>query len=497
MRLPGGDTARRLADRLRSLDYTVEGVRAHLGPVAAEALDREQPVPAQRALAADDTPIAVATRLLLLGEVVPAPLVEGALGLDPRLLGDLLVRHGQMLSAAAELAPYAADDHDWFVASDWSTRRTGRPAASDHVLGVGGASTMLAQCTVRPDVDAALDIGTGCGVQAFHLAGHARRVVGTDISRRCLELAALNAVLNDVVLELRQGSLFEPVPDERFDLVVSNPPFVIGAPARSRHDYRDAGLAGDGVCAALLTGAAEHLAEGGWCQLLANWEITDGDDWAAHPRSWATASGLDAWVLQREVQDPAEYVETWLRDAGEQRSPQYADQYDRWLAGLGARGVLGIGFGLITLRRGGRSTPVQRFQHAPQPWAQPVAPDVERWFAAQDVLADGAAEVLTLPLQVAPDVVVGERHAVGADQAVVTLERTTGMAWSGPVDPFGRQVLERLDGVRPAGEVVAEVAAGHGLDAVEALSASVPVLGRLLEQGFVALARPAASVASV
>ena len=33
---------------------------------------------------------------------------------------------------------------------------------------------MLAQCTVRPEVDRALDIGTGCGVQAFHLTSHAR-----------------------------------------------------------------------------------------------------------------------------------------------------------------------------------------------------------------------------------------------------------------------------------------------------------------------------------
>ncbi len=141
-----------------------------------------------------------------------------------------------------ELAPYAADQHDWFIASDWSARRTGRPTASDHVLGVGGASTMLAQCTVRPEVERALDLGTGCGVQAFHLAGHAQEVIGTDISDRCLEFASFNAALNGIPLEVRRGSLFEPVEEERFDLVVSNPPFVIGSPSDARHDYRDSGL---------------------------------------------------------------------------------------------------------------------------------------------------------------------------------------------------------------------------------------------------------------
>ena len=107
------------------------------------------------------------------------------------------------------------------------------------------------------------------------------------------------------------------------------------------------------------------------------------------------ASGLDAWVIQRDVQDPAAYVEMWLRDAGEQWSPRYRDLYDQWLATLERRGVLGIGFGLISLRRAERDSPVQRFQHAPQEWVQPVAPDVERWFAVQDLLAGDPARILT------------------------------------------------------------------------------------------------------
>ena len=40
--------------------------------------------------------------------------------------------------------------------------------------------------------------------------------------------------------------------NETFDLIVSNPPFVIGSPAESRHDYRDSGMPGDDVCAALV-----------------------------------------------------------------------------------------------------------------------------------------------------------------------------------------------------------------------------------------------------
>lgn len=485
MRLPGGDSAARLADRLNALDYTVEGVRRYLGPVAAAALDREEVVPAARALSKDTSPLATVITAFLLGETVDASTLEGSLGLTISELMDLVECDGSEVRGQVEVAPYGSDQHDWWVASDWSSRRTGRPTAAEHVLGVGRASTMLAQCTVRPEVDRALDVGTGCGVQAFHLAGHARSVTATDVSRRCLALAGFNASVNRIMLDLRMGNLLEPVAGERFDLIVSNPPFVIGSPAGQRHDYRDSGLAGDAVCEAVVRGAGSHLTADGWCQLLANWEVTDGDDWAAHPRSWVAATGLDAWVIQRDVQDPASYVETWLWDAGQQRSDAYWASYDAWLSVLDRRGVLGIGFGLITLRQGGRATPHQRFQHVPQAWAQPVAADVQRWFEVRDITATAPADLLQRGLRVGGDVVVEHRGRVGDAEPVSLLSRTSGMAWTAPVDAFGLGVLEALDGRRPAAEAVLETAQEHGIAPEEALAASIPILAQMAEEGFV------------
>ena len=70
-------------------------------------------------------------------------------------------------------------------------------------------------------------------------------------------------------------------------------------------------------------------------------------------------------------------------------------------------------------------------------------------------------------------------------EAVVLLRRSSGMAWSGPVDAFGLDLLAALDGVRPAGEAVISAASAHGVEPEEALSTSVPVLGHLAEEGFV------------
>ena len=156
------------------------------------------------------------------------------------------------------------------MASDLAAHQQAGVLRHDHVLGIGQASTTLVQTTVRRHVAKALDLGTGCGIQSFHLLHHAEHVTATDISERALAFTRFNLLLNAEALHLdpdrledrvslRLGSLLEPVAGEEFELVVSNPPFVITPrtlgedasrtvhlprrrPARGRHR----GLAGRG-----------------------------------------------------------------------------------------------------------------------------------------------------------------------------------------------------------------------------------------------------------
>src|SRR5262249_61743671 len=93
---------------------------------------------------------------------------------------------------------------------------------------LGGAWSPLPRAPARQPVAAALDLGVGCGVQALHLSRHAGTVTGTDVNPRALRLAGFTAALNGQRWELLPGPFYAPVADRRFDLVVSNPPFVIG-----------------------------------------------------------------------------------------------------------------------------------------------------------------------------------------------------------------------------------------------------------------------------
>ncbi|MGH1549117.1 DUF7059 domain-containing protein [Leifsonia poae] len=355
---------------------TVDALTELWGAEAADALHRGQRVPAERALARRE-PSALATlaRLFVLGRPVARVDAEAALpslGVEGAASLGLVALDGDTVRAAVDLRPYgfvdAAGPAEWWIVSDLGELALGHALPEDHVLGVGGASLTLSGLMLQQPVESALDLGTGCGIQAMHAARHARRVVATDISERALRLAALNLALNEIDgVELRLGSMFEPVAGERFDHIVSNPPFVItprteGVPA---YEYRDGGMVGDGLVASFVSGCGDHLTPGGVAQLLGNWEYRGTGDGLLRVRDWVDASTapLDAWVIERDVEDAVRYAETWIRDGGTRPgTPEFERLLDAWLADFETRDVRSVGFGYLLLRRTEDVPTLRRFE---------------------------------------------------------------------------------------------------------------------------------------
>lgn len=524
-----------LADDLRAARYHHDAVTALLGESAHEALGREQMVPAM--LAVDDaisrgesTPLVYLVRLWLLGMPLDAGHVGVALprlGVAGALRLGLIEPDDGVFRAAVDVRPHASDaDAEVWVASDLGAHQRPGVLGHDHVLGIGRASVTLAQAVIRRPVERALDLGTGCGVQLFHLLPHCRQVVATDISERALAFTRFNLLLNHRALhvdpdhledrvQLRLGSLLEPVEGERFDLVVSNPPFVItprhaGERPEDQYTYRDGGMAGDSLVESLVRGLPDVLAPGGEAQMLANWEIgedtDDGaatgtpgpeladkstsdnspDSWSRRPRSWVQ-EGIEAWFIQRDRTEPALYAETWLRDASQGRDREaYAVSYAEYLADFAARHVSEIGFGMLWLRRPavpGRMPFGVRFEEITHPIEQPIGPHLRAQIDAADSLAD--RDVSDLLLQVADDVTEERHQRPGAEHpGVILLRQGAGLRRTTLLSSQEAGFVSACDGEFTVGvlaRAVASLVEGDPDETVENLLASV---GRLVTQGF-------------
>jgi hypothetical protein len=477
--------------------FRLDAVQAILGDVGRSALDRGDLAGAARAIRGSDSPTATLVSMFLLGRRVRR--TEAAAALAPLPLataeaaGLISLDQGDVV-ATLDLRPYGeqSDGQTWWVVSDLGSEVRPGPLPPDHVLGIGSAALTLAQATVRSPVARALDLGTGCGVQALHLSRHADHVVATDISRRALRMAATTAALNGLDWDLREGSLLEPVADERFDLIVANPPFVVSpgwTGDTGGFDYRDSGLAGDAVSRRLVASLPSALAEGGTAQLLANWAITGEQPWTERVGGWLAGQPVDAWIWQRELAEPGEYVSLWLRDAGlVAGTPLWVRRYDEWLDWFDTHGVLAVGMGLVSLRRTDRAQTTVVLEDVRQPVAQPAGAGIAAWFDRAQWLGDaGATGLLNAALR-AGDGLVLSAHSVrseleGWTVAQRQLRQADGARWELEVDSAIAALVAGCGGQTPVLALISVLAASLDRPVDEVVAAVLPVLSDLVQRG--------------
>ena len=504
--------------------WGVEAVTTLLGEAADAALRREIRLPALRSVRAslvagtDSSPVAVLTALFMLGEPVLATALDAALPRTGAAGAAVIGLVGEpdeagYVRARVDLRPHEAVDDAgeirWWVASDLGELVTGRALAPDHVLGIGGAGLTLAGLTPRTRVRNALDLGCGCGIQTLYLLRHAEHVVATDISERALAFTAFNAALAGVCvmgdpdagsgggggrLELLRGSLLEPVAGRRFDLIASNPPFVLTPPA-----VREAGLplmeyrdAGGPVLPELVAGLREHLEPGAAAVMLGNWEHRDADSWREAVATWIP-EGLDGWVIEREVQDPVEYATMWLRDGGltpERDAEGFDAALGAWIDDFEVRGVQGVGFGYLIVHRPLRPRDPWRLLEEVTTSGQGVlGHHVAEVLEVRERLAglDDAAVADLRPV-LAPDV-TEERHLIpgAAEPTVILLRQGGGLGRTIRASTVVAALAGVADGELSVGQIASAVVALTGEDAIGLRAEMVEATRHLITVGFLTI----------
>ena len=473
--------------------YTVDDVVDAIGDEAQRALGRNSTLAAVRALGDRNDPIAVLTRLWPLQLPVPRQALERALPdlVTPLEQAGLVRGDGVEVRAAVDIRPYASDDGaSGWVVSDLSPNldTLTTPVRPDFVLGVSSASSTLAQLTVRRPVERALDLGTGCGVQTLHLARHARSVVATDLNPRALELADLTLGLNQVHADLRLGSLYEPVADELFDLITTNPPYVMSPPRTDaeRLTYREGDWRADGLVEHVVRSGADHLRDGGSLQVLGNWAHEVGRDWAERLRGWITPTGCDAHVVQRETLDIYEYIELWLTDAGLAGTPEYAARYGEWVDYFQSLRIDAVGMGWLVLHKAGRSDPWVTVEDWPYAVEQPIGPALAYERDAVDLVRGLGDEELLDRAWVLADDIVEETFGApgGADPQRIVHRQQRGFRRAHEMDTGLAGIVGACDGELSLRLIVDSVADILGADRTELTLEVVPRVRQLVVDGF-------------
>ena len=437
------------------------------------------------------TRLAELIRFWLLQRPISAAALDRALpGLTPALLraGFVRIDH-EHATALVDVRPYAADERTYWICADLTPGLDGEvsPTRPDLVLGVSAASTSLAQLTPRGPVGSALDLGTGCGVQSLHLAGHAQRVVATDLNPRAIELAEVTLGLNRVDrVELRQGDLFAPVAEDAFELISTNPPYVMSPPGRGpRLAYRE----GNSRATDWSSGSSGTV-QPGWhpaapCRCSATGPIWPTSTGRSGWPSWIPA-GCDAHFVERELLDPSEYAEIWLADAGLIGRPGYRQRYAEWLDYFQALDIEAVGLGWITIRRSETSQPSIRIEPWPYAIEQPVA-------AALTAELDGVEmsrslsddDLLATRLVLAEDVREESTGTPGAaDPQHIVLRQQRGLRRGAAMDTALGGVVGACDGELPSGVLIDSVAVLLDVAAGAVRADLLPRLRRLLVEGF-------------
>jgi methylase of polypeptide subunit release factors len=472
--------AERLGTTLRGAGYSEDAIQGLLGEDAYSSERGDTPAEERRL---PETPLATLVRLLFLQLPVSAEEAEAALGRDgvDALEVTGLAQVGDRIAPRARILPIGKV----LLASDGFSRDGDDPA--DYVATYTPTARVLDSLTPRPRVDRAVDVGTGSGIHALLAAQHARHVIATDVNPRAIAYTELNAALNGLRnIECRQGSLFDPVAGEKFDLITCNAPYVV-SPER-RWVYRDSEFSEDEVSERVILAAAEHLNDGGYAAMLVSWLAFDENNPDERVLAWAEASGCESWILSTMNSDPLTHAAEWNSHLVGEALGEALDEWSQYFDSLG---VQLVSEGAVVLHKRPDGSHAARVDELDEDELDDAGDQILRAFESRARLAElgsdnellgarvGVASSLRLDRELEPS---GGR-AVDVDGKV---ELTEGTKHAVDASADVQEVVASLDSRMRLNDVIDSTADRLGLldDEVGTLrEESLDVISELLELG--------------
>ncbi len=472
---------------LERTDFNEKGILDHLNQEDSVRVDQKE-FPRLLRLTAGGSPLETLIRLFVMNVAVDRPSVQRALApmtieswVDTGLLrldGEDSVHSDFRLIPSGPL----------WVAFDPSHKDGNQGIKPDHVHGPGPSSIRLIHATLRRDVGQVLDMGTGCGIQGLLCASHSGRVISTDVNPRALNIAAFNAALNGIRnIEFRMGSIFEPVQEDRFDLIVVNPPFAISP--ENRLIFRDGGMDGDGFVERIIREAPRLLNEGGFCQLNAQWGHIRGTPWEERFEDWFQGSGCDVWILKLATESPTSYATNWLNETEKLDRETYINRWEDWTNYYEEQNIEAVSTGCISMRKTNRAEHWYRFDADGEYLDEEANKFIQFGFHLRDFSSTVSQEALLGTIFSLSDFVLLKQHlrpsgdGWGMERLVLTL--TQGIHYTGNMDGRMIGLLGHCNGKRPLGELIEELAAALKVEPGQITESVLGIIRKLMERGYI------------
>jgi hypothetical protein len=475
----------RVTDLLQAADFTDSAIRRILGREDILTMPTtDVPLVLRRTSAM--SPLDTLVRLLFLGVPVPTEAVRAALA--PMSL-DTWVNAGLLQSpdSADHVEPRVQfwPIRDLLLAVDLPWRRSTAPGA-DFVVPPGPLTLMLANMMIRQPCERMLDLGTGSGLLAMSAAAHAETVVATDMNPRAIAFTRFNARLNRVAnIECLTGDLFAPVAQQRFHLIVCNPPFVISP--TQRFLFRDSGQRGDLFCRSLVPAALSHLESDGFFQFTANVAHRAGHSWKSDLEEWFTDLGCEVLVLTERTEDASEYAMTWILGTETKVPAEVAQRYETWMAYFERERIEAVSYLFITLRRSITGSAWIQIDDPPCRIVGPCGDEVLQFFQSRSLFGStaGADDLLYRRLSLTPQIrLVQEYDATpgGLELCYIGIKKTGGLHYPLTVHRNVAHLLAVCDGNRTVLDIAEVLGRELDVDLDRAIVLVLPVVRMLLER---------------
>jgi SAM-dependent methyltransferase len=391
-------------DRLAVAGLHDEGVGPGMDLAAGQVDAARLPLVLAALRQRDDTK-ALLTRVFAYGDTAPRAELEAAVGattLDRLAACNLLgsAASGE-LGCPMLLRPLAG----LILASD----RSG--SGGDAVMPPGPTTANLARALPRPPLGRVLDIGTGSGVLALLAAGLGATVIATDITERACTFTRFNAAFNGLAVDVRHGDLFAPVAGEEFDLVLSQPPFVVQPPDIEPTTYVHGGPTGEELALRILAGIDGVLAPGG--SAILRFDAPGSQDEVVSRVRAAVAESLDVAVFGFTTVGPDLIALGYAVIADPTLGARYKDevaQYQRHMTELGLDHFTGT---MTVVQRPVEPRPVVTLSVAGK--AVPLWPYITARLAAERLAAAADTTLLSTRLSPIPDALLAAELSL--DQA--------------------------------------------------------------------------------